>query len=181
VLGWYLGTTFNEPPSTVVDSDARGQATAAQQQAASAQQQAAALRAEVAQLRGEVKAALDFQQKAKEAQDARDRAVAAERERRRNAREALSTLLDSGNEVSRDIRTTRVAPLEKVEKWIAQAEATLRMVLGEPHVRRSRDGAGINLSPRAWSVPPTPELSSALANLDIRLARIQEFLKELSD
>lgn len=73
-VGAYLAVRYRTTGGDAVDTEARNQAEQAQREIAD-------LRAEVGTLHGQVKAALDFQKAAKEAQEAKDRADAAERQR----------------------------------------------------------------------------------------------------
>lgn len=165
-VGWYLMTHYAEPPSTT-DVEAR--------------QQIADLRTKVAALTAQVETAMKFGEAEKAAREQAEGERAAGRAKRETARQVLAKFLDSGKRLDLEIRQRRLAPLDRVNAWIGELEGELKRALDESYVTRSRNGAGITPTLRGWDTPPPPELSRALAQLDIRLARVSEFMTELAD
>jgi hypothetical protein len=113
VLGWYLGTNFIEPPTTVVDTEAR--------------EQIGDLRSKIAALSAQLQTTVDFVASEKAEREAAQKRQDDERRAKRALYERLSKLADDG-------RTKRVALFDvKVtdavatfDAWVKSTPATLR-------------------------------------------------------
>lgn len=103
----------------------------------------------------------------------------ANRQRRLRAAQKIRQFVREGEQLSAEIRARDARPIERVDGWIEDVEVMLRHDLSESYVSRFRISAGIPLAPRMWANPPSPELNVALTRLDLRLARLSEFLGEL--
>jgi predicted RNase H-like nuclease (RuvC/YqgF family) len=108
-----------------------------------------------------------------------------DRAKRKQVRDELSRLLQEGNELQDRLSSLAVTsgrdgvPTEQVKDWVSRLEKYLASV-DASYVARSRSGAGISIGVVASDSPPSPVLLSAVGTVRVRLARLEEFIREWS-
>jgi hypothetical protein len=91
-------------------------------------------------------------------------------------RERLGLFIQEGQELmNRCADVGQRPPYEEFVKWAQKIEEFLRHHLGDSYIERFRSGAGLPLTANSVA---SIEHRSLLANLHVRLAQIQEFIKE---
>lgn len=103
-----------------------------------------------------------------------------DRRRRRQVRDNLSKFLDEGIQLNRIASDgNQTVPTDGISDWITRLEKYLGSV-DASYVTRSRSGAGVSVGILQTDAPPTPARSRAVGAVRIRMARLEEFIREWS-
>ena len=103
-----------------------------------------------------------------------------DRAQRKGVRDGLSKLLDEGVQLNRIASDEKQdVPTEGIADWVSRLEKYLATV-DASYVARSRSGAGVNIGGLQSDSPPTPARQRAVGTVRVRLARLEEFIREWS-
>jgi hypothetical protein len=103
-------------------------------------------------------------------------AIAERLKKKPEVRESLGLFVLEGQELMNRCADERQRPpYEEFVKWAQKIEEFLRDHLDDSHIARFRTGAGLPLTANSMA---SVEHRSLWASLNVRLARLQEFIKE---